>query len=119
MNYFRQSEIEDQFMFTCNCERCLDPSEFGTFYGGICCESCESGLCVPTNPANFEADWACSGCKAKFAGGDQLGQLKFLSRNIDEAIADSQGAVQTLEFVSTFSSDVCYDNSERSYFFRF
>ena len=88
-------------MFTCQCERCLDPTEFGTFYGGLKCELCsDSGICVPTDGNDFEADWACSGCQGRFPGKELLEQLKYLNENIEQALEDSRGSVKTFDFVS-------------------
>lgn len=41
----RRSQLEKLKNFICNCKRCMDPQELGTFIGSVQCPSCQQGLC--------------------------------------------------------------------------
>lgn len=46
-------------MFVCHCERCMDPTEFGTYLGAIKCPSCENGYLLPIDPVDSFSSWKC------------------------------------------------------------
>lgn len=47
-------------MFTCKCQRCLDPTELGTHLSSLHCLSCKGGMMVP--PVDSCHDWVCQSC---------------------------------------------------------
>lgn len=40
----RRSQLEKLKIFICNCKRCMDPKELGTYIGSIKCLECQEGL---------------------------------------------------------------------------
>lgn len=67
----RRKHIKQTKCFDCECERCADPTEFGTYLGNIYCSLCngpfnESGLSgamlVSTNTFDDTAPWKCEKC---------------------------------------------------------
>lgn len=52
--------------FFCECSRCLDPTEFGSYISALKCVSpvCD-GLMLPIIPTNIQSSWECTKCKAK------------------------------------------------------
>ena len=48
--------------FTCECQRCLDPSEFGTNLSAIRCPKCKIGDVLPLKPTNLKTDFECQDC---------------------------------------------------------
>ncbi|KAG5329218.1 MSTAB protein, partial [Acromyrmex charruanus] len=50
--------------FSCNCNRCSDPLEFGSQLSTLLCakDSC-SGCLLPRNPLNRESSWICDKCQ--------------------------------------------------------
>ena len=60
-----QSTIQRRLMirqakcFDCCCERCSDPTEFGTYCGSFSCPKCKKGKLVSENPLRNEAAWKC------------------------------------------------------------
>ncbi|KAM0736515.1 SET domain-containing protein SmydA-8, isoform A [Formica fusca] len=50
--------------FSCNCSRCSDPSEFGSYLGALLCakDDC-SGYLLPRNPLNLKSPWICDKCQ--------------------------------------------------------
>ena len=108
---YRRIGIEDQFMFECKCKRCQDATEFGTFYGGICCSTCNNftpdgenvtvkGTLYQQKPLEISSDWKCNHCDSVSPGDECKKVLKMLYDNIQEAIANSQGSTQVMELVS-------------------
>lgn len=64
----RQSVLLKKTIFeACQCERCKDPTELGTFASGIYCPHCpkKEGLLLSENPLNPEADWVCNKCSKR------------------------------------------------------
>lgn len=69
-------------MIVCECARCLDPTEFGTGFGGVVCAQCsdlspesgdgvEKGVLLPTvvsMPGEESSEWKCSNCSATMSG---------------------------------------------------
>lgn len=47
--------------FCCYCERCEDPSEFGTDLSAIFCNRCK-GKMLPVEPLSFKTRWKCRDC---------------------------------------------------------
>lgn len=46
----RQEHLKEGKYFTCQCVRCLDPTELGTFFSSINCQKCGDGNISPLNP---------------------------------------------------------------------
>lgn len=53
--------------FTCKCDRCKDPTEFGTYMGSVLCKLCR-GLVSPVNPYKAVSRWQCRDCKHIITG---------------------------------------------------
>ena len=56
--------------FTCQCPRCSDPSELGTFSSALWCLKCakgkkDKGKVLPSDTKNIEAAWRCDVCGAE------------------------------------------------------
>ena len=49
----RQQLVQSQWYFTCQCTRCLDPTELGTFNNSALCPECKTGVLVPLEPTNL------------------------------------------------------------------
>ena len=54
----RQMELSNEWYFQCDCPRCSDTSEFGTFVSALKCCECSEGLILPesTQP---NVTWRC------------------------------------------------------------
>ncbi|XP_015595614.1 protein msta isoform X2 [Cephus cinctus] len=57
----RRAHLKVAKCFDCSCNRCSDPTEFGTYAGSIKCSEC-SGFICSTNPLDCIADWKCNNC---------------------------------------------------------
>jgi len=51
----------------CQCERCKDPKEFGSFTSGIYCPKCphQRGILLSENPLKEDSDWICNKCSSR------------------------------------------------------
>ena len=98
-------------MFECNCARCNDPTEFGTYFGGIYCSNCNlfnpdgehvtmKGVLSKETPLQQSSNWKCNYCDSICSAEECQKTLKMLSDNIHEALANSQGSIQVLDLVS-------------------
>ena len=48
-------------LFLCECNRCLDPTEFGTYIGAPRCRSCQAGFCILNDDDKL---FKCNNCDA-------------------------------------------------------
>jgi len=60
----RQNELKDTRFYSCDCVRCKDPTELGTFVSGIYCRKCpdQEGIILSENPLDELAEWVCNKC---------------------------------------------------------
>lgn len=64
----RRSHLSRVKYFDCLCDRCKDPTEFGTYAGSIYCSDCKltknnnSPKMISTNPFDPNAMWTCEKC---------------------------------------------------------
>ena len=62
-----QKWLKEQRYVDCNCSRCVDATELGTFTSSALCneEKCEEqgGLLLPIDPSNYQSDWICTSCQ--------------------------------------------------------
>ncbi|XP_046405956.1 SET domain-containing protein SmydA-8-like isoform X2 [Ischnura elegans] len=62
----RRAHLKMAKCFSCECQRCCDPTELGTNFGAIRCfgatKGCE-GLLVPLNPLEETSKWKCTVCR--------------------------------------------------------
>ncbi|CAH2235071.1 jg14554 [Pararge aegeria aegeria] len=65
----RRKHLKINKCFDCNCERCKDPTEFGTHLGNINCSICNGSSknnteakMISTNPLDENAPWQCERC---------------------------------------------------------
>lgn len=68
----RRKQLKTNKCFDCECDRCQDPTEFGTYLGNIYCSVCNSmgaesrgtkgAMLLSTNPLDESASWKCEKC---------------------------------------------------------
>lgn len=66
----RRRQLKQNKWFDCECERCKDPTEFGTYIGSIYCSLCNGpgsittgSMLVSSNPLDENALWKCEKCE--------------------------------------------------------
>lgn len=71
----RRQHLQEGKFFWCQCERCADATELGTFASAMLCPKCSgqaNGLILPTEPLNEKAAWKCNKCKYTVTGQSML-----------------------------------------------
>ncbi|XP_037915115.1 uncharacterized protein LOC119654024 [Hermetia illucens] len=58
----RREQLKHGKLFWCTCQRCADPTEFGTYCSALKCRKCQTGIVLPINPLKQDAPWACLQC---------------------------------------------------------
>lgn len=58
----RRERLNMGKFFWCACQRCSDPTEFGTYCSALKCSSCSNGILLSTNPLDQQAEWKCLKC---------------------------------------------------------
>lgn len=79
--YLRHSKC-----FDCNCQRCRDPTECGTYIGALQCSRCKSGKLLSDNPFDPSSDWNCTNCEWQMSATNfqyNQSRLQFAIENID------------------------------------
>lgn len=56
----RRRLLRNLFYFDCTCERCVDPTELGTYFSALKCTQCKSGYLLPENPLQYKSNWVCN-----------------------------------------------------------
>lgn len=60
----RQNHLQQTKMFQCDCIRCGDITEFGTYFSAMKCNDTDcSGLLLPETPNKRNARWQCNVCR--------------------------------------------------------
>ncbi|XP_063709852.1 SET domain-containing protein SmydA-8-like [Culicoides brevitarsis] len=68
----RRQHLKDSKFFWCECRRCKDPTELGTFTSALQCPNCNGGYILTTNPLDQDAPWKCQKCERTLTGKDVL-----------------------------------------------
>lgn len=62
----RQHILKQGKFFQCQCERCKDPTELGTFLSGLSCPHCKcvkhGAILLPQRPLQTQSPWECTLC---------------------------------------------------------
>jgi len=63
-NTYRANELQDYWHFRCNCNRCNDPWESGSYVDSIMCDQCEKETLTPgPGPGHYSmVTWSCCHC---------------------------------------------------------
>lgn len=71
----RRQHLHDGKFFWCQCERCADPSELGTYASAMLCPKCSTqsnGLILAIEPLNEKSAWKCNKCNYMVTGHSML-----------------------------------------------
>jgi len=58
----RRAHLRQSKFFICDCQRCADPTECGTFLSALKCPECSKGWLLPIDPIDDESVWKCDKC---------------------------------------------------------
>uniref|UniRef100_A0A0K2VAX9 C2H2-type domain-containing protein n=1 Tax=Lepeophtheirus salmonis TaxID=72036 RepID=A0A0K2VAX9_LEPSM len=62
----RRNLIWSGWKFICECERCEDPTEFGTYFSAIKCLKCSSGFVLQKSSNGLASPWMCESCQKSY-----------------------------------------------------
>jgi hypothetical protein len=121
----RQQHLLEGKFFQCHCERCCDPTELGTNFSTLKCQSCHSGDVISSDPlSNFlsgkyfcitmktfhisidpTASWKCNKCPFE----DAAENVKRLLKSLQDEI-DSTSSVESLENLLEKHKSILHSN---------
>lgn len=89
--------------FICNCDRCNDKTENGTYLSGLKCLKCPEGFYLPDTPLDCTSTWTCTQCKVQ----SPQGYSDMADSKVSAAIATLEGDGLTVDscnkFLKTYS----------------
>uniref|UniRef100_A0A0K2T923 Protein msta n=1 Tax=Lepeophtheirus salmonis TaxID=72036 RepID=A0A0K2T923_LEPSM len=72
----RRIELYYGKYFSCECKRCLDPTEMGSYISALKCQNCKEGLILSESPLDLNSAWSCRHCSFVLNG------VPLLERNV-------------------------------------
>jgi len=99
-NQFRRINLEKEFFIECDCRRCNDGSELGTNYGGIIMQDYNNHVFTQINQKVENSPWGCAAAPGLEVDGKECrNDFDLLRRKCEDAIAETQGNIGTVEFI--------------------
>ncbi|KAL3272854.1 hypothetical protein HHI36_014315 [Cryptolaemus montrouzieri] len=87
----RREHLWERKYFRCTCNRCKDPTEFGTNLSGLKCMGTEKqpcgGLQLPVNPTEQNPSWTCDKCKISLPNEDVMEFVNHLGSEVDKILS--------------------------------
>lgn len=81
-NILRRQDFPTNWLFSCQCERCTDPTELGTMASTMRCPECSEARLLPTSSL-AEPIWECSNCCKVESHENVLKTVKALEMELD------------------------------------
>ncbi|KAK4873758.1 hypothetical protein RN001_013118 [Aquatica leii] len=82
----RREHLKETKYFACQCTRCKDPTELGTYLSGLKCLGIDGQPCggtqLPLEPCNDRTEWACDKCCIRLTNDE----VAFLVNKIGEEV---------------------------------
>jgi len=90
--------------FICNCDRCQDPTENGTYLSALKCLKCpEDGYYLADSPLDCTSRWTCAKCKAQAPQGySDMADTK-VSQAVSKLEEDGLAVASCRKFLKTYS----------------
>ena len=82
----RRSHLSYSKHFQCDCSRCTDPTECGTYLSALKCVKCPVGFMISQNPLLESSSWQCQDCSAIVP--------PFLANEVYSRVSDSVKALE-------------------------
>ncbi|XP_053659241.1 SET domain-containing protein SmydA-8 [Anopheles marshallii] len=103
----RRHHLKEEKFFDCNCRRCSDPTELGTYCSALRCTKCQRGLILPVNPLEQKSEWRCQQCPTAMSCDSVILLIEKLSQQL-ECIGGND--VNGLESFLRLQNTVLHDN---------
>ena len=82
----RREHLRTTKYFECHCQRCIDPTELGSHLGTLKC-LCGSGLVLPNDPLDTEADWSCTVCPGILSASQVIELTERIADDVEAAMS--------------------------------
>lgn len=83
----RREHLKETKYFSCECKRCADPTELGTYLSALRCMGTENepcnGIQLPLNPLDDKTEWACNKCPVRLAPSDVAYLVNQIGEEVD------------------------------------
>ena len=96
--------------FLCKCQRCEDPTEFGSYISAILCKNCKTGKVIPIDPLIHNGKWQCEGCAESINKKDVAALSSLLGSTLNSFTNDDVEIM--LKFITTKLATVVPENNE-------
>lgn len=96
----RREHLKACKYFECQCDRCADPTELGTYLSALKCIGSDlacGGTQLPTDPLDELSDWACDRCDVRISSDQQSFIVSQMSEEVDAVTISRKGNVKELE----------------------
>ncbi|XP_050079732.1 SET domain-containing protein SmydA-8-like [Anopheles maculipalpis] len=91
----RRQHLKEEKFFDCNCRRCTDATELGTYCSAFRCSKCRRGLILPVNPLNQESEWRCHQCSNSLSCESVILLLEKLSQQLESICSNDVGGLES------------------------
>ncbi|XP_063848062.1 SET domain-containing protein SmydA-8-like isoform X2 [Scylla paramamosain] len=86
----RRDHLKHSKYFMCTCCRCADPTELGTHFSALRCQSCTNGFLLSAAPLDELADWICASCSATQSSEEVTDANLRLGEEVEAALANPE-----------------------------
>uniref|UniRef100_A0A0P4WM27 SET domain-containing protein n=1 Tax=Scylla olivacea TaxID=85551 RepID=A0A0P4WM27_SCYOL len=100
----RQGDLTSLYYFRCNCERCIDHTELGTYFSSPLCPQCSGGFLEPYEGGG--RPWSCPECGEEQPEEEVARQAEEYVKRIQKESTDMEAALQMLtDAANTFHTN--------------
>lgn len=104
----RREHLQEGKFFWCQCARCKDPTELGTYTGAMICPKCKDGMILATDPLNQQAPWSCKSCKYSVSAQSMYILLEKIFKEMDSI--EPHNIVEHEEFLKKYRNVLTKDH---------
>ncbi len=97
-NSRRREDIQKYWFFDCECTRCRDTTEMGSYMSAVRCLDCATGFLLPVTWDSYEPDWACDACDAVLPHAVVDDVLTTIEKQVGENAGDKLSELEEMLF---------------------
>lgn len=110
----RREHLKRTKYFSCTCNRCIDPTELGTYISALKCIGDELKTCggtqLPIDPLSDTTDWACDKCSCHVTDEEVNFIMCQMDDEVDAAVFKEKPLVKELEELIDKLSQLLHTN---------
>ncbi|XP_076045902.1 uncharacterized protein LOC143028136 [Oratosquilla oratoria] len=104
----RRDHLKHNKYFMCQCQRCSDPTELGTYFSALRCTRCPEAYMVSAAPLDLLASWICTSCNYTLTPEEVTDFNLKLGEEVERCLA--QPSVDVLERLIAEKSKTVHPN---------